>query len=401
MRAIISPSLAKGEVFVPPSKSMAHRALIAAALAEGESTLSPISLSEDMLATMDCLTALGASFLREGDKVLVKGFGGKPTFGKELFCRESGSTLRFLIPLCLLSGEEYVLSGADRLLERPLSVYENLAKEKGFVFERRNGKIFVKGKLTPGEYTVPGDISSQFITGLLFALSLLEKRGSVLRITGKTESASYIDMTLSAMEEFGVKVEKIPGGYFIPGGQKYLSRTFLVEGDHSNAAFLDAFTAVGGRVTVLGTKEDSLQGDRVYKKHFDALKEGSCHIDLTDCPDLAPVLFVLAAYFHGARFTGTARLRIKESDRGEAMKKEIEKCGGALWIGENEITVAPSALHIPKDVISGHNDHRIVMAMSVLLSRLGGEIEGAEAVSKSYPDFFEEIKKLGIEVILK
>ncbi len=400
MKAIFSPSFAEGSVFAPPSKSMAHRALIAASLAEGESTLSPIALSEDMLATMDCLTSLGATFSREGDRILVKGFGKKPSFGKELFCRESGSTLRFLIPLCLLSGKEYVLSGSGRLLERPLSVYEDLAKEKGFLFERRDGKIFVSGKLTPGEYAIPGGISSQFITGLLFALSLLEK-DSFLHITGKTESASYIDMTLSAMEAFGVKAERKDDGFFIPGGQTYLSRTFTVEGDHSNAAFLDAFSAVGGKVTVLGTKKDSLQGDRVYKGYFESLKKGFCQIDLTDCPDLAPVLFALAAFFHGARFTGTARLRIKESDRGEAMKQELEKCGGTLLIGENEITVLKKELFSPEDVILGHNDHRIVMAMSVLLSRLGGKIQGAEAISKSYPDFFEEIKKLGIEVILE
>ncbi len=400
MKAFFSPSFAEGTVFAPPSKSMAHRALIAAALAEGESTLSPIALSEDMLATMDCLESLGAAFYREGHTVRVKGFGGKPSFGKELCARESGSTLRFLIPLCLLSGKEYVLSGSERLLERPLSVYEDLAKEKGFLFERRDGKVFVSGKLTPGEYTVPGNISSQFITGLLFALSLLEK-DSFLHITGKTESASYIDMTLSAMAFFGVKAERRDDGFFIPGGQKYLSRTFTVEGDHSNAAFLDAFSAVGGKVTVLGTNADSLQGDRVYKKHFDALQKGFCEIDLTDCPDLAPILFALAAYFHGARFTGTARLRIKESDRGEAMKKEIEKCGGDIRIEENKITVFKQELFSPEEVISGHNDHRIVMAMSVLLSRLGGEIEGVEAVSKSYPDFFEEIKKLGIEVKVK
>ncbi len=400
MKAIFSPSFAQGEISAPPSKSMAHRALIAAALAEGESRLSPIALSEDMLATMDCLTSLGACFSRNGEEVLVKGFGKKPSFGKELFCRESGSTLRFLIPLCLLSGEEYVLSGSERLLERPLSVYEDLCREKGFLFERKEEKLFVSGKLLPGEYFVPGNVSSQFITGLLFALSLLEE-DSFLHITGEKESESYIDMTISAMAHFGVRAEKREDGFLIPGGQNYQPRAFTVEGDHSNAAFLTAFDFVGGKVKVLGTKEDSLQGDRVYRAHFEALKEGNCTIDLSDCPDLGPIDLALAAFFHGARFTGTRRLRIKESDRGEAMKKELEKCGVSLIVGENEIIVPQGKLLPPKERISGHNDHRIVMALSVILSRLGGEIEGAEAVSKSYPDFFEEIKKLGIEVNLE
>ncbi|MBR5295572.1 MAG: 3-phosphoshikimate 1-carboxyvinyltransferase [Clostridia bacterium] len=400
MRAVFSPSFACGEVYAPPSKSMAHRDLISAALCEGESTLSPIALSEDMLATMSALEALGACFTREEGRVFVKGFGKNPSFGKEIFCRESGSTLRFLIPLCLLSGKEYILSGSERLMERPLSVYEDLAKEKGFLFEKREGKLFVAGRLSAGEYSVPGNISSQFITGLLFALSLLEG-DSFLQVTGGMESASYIDMTLSAMADFGVNVEKREGGFFIPGGQKYLPRKFQVEGDYSNAAFLDAFSKVGGKVSLLGMKEDSLQGDRVYKEHFKALEKGFCEIDLSDCPDLAPILFALAAYFHGAHFTGTKRLRIKESDRGEAMRAELGKCGVTLEIGENDILVPGGKLLPPKEVIFGQNDHRIVMAMSVLLSCLGGEIEGAEAVAKSYPDFFEEIKKLGIKVDLK
>lgn len=392
------PSLAKGEVFAPPSKSMAHRALISAALAKGESRLSPIALSEDMLATMDCLTALGASFRRDGDTVLVSGMGFPKNTGKTLFCRESGSTLRFLLPLCLLTGEEFLLTGAPRLMERPLNVYEELCRENGFLFERCREGIRVKGTLSCGEYSVPGNISSQFITGLLFALSLLPGE-SRLQVTGGMESASYIDMTLSSMAAFGVKVAREDNVFILSGNTAYESRDFTVEGDFSNAAFLDALTMVGGEVKVLGLGEDSLQGDRVYQKIYPLLKEGSPTVDLSDCPDLAPVLFALAAYFHGGRFTGTKRLRLKESDRGAAMAEELKKCGVALTVEENSIAVPKAELIRPTEAISSHNDHRIAMAMSILLSRTGGTLEGAEAVAKSYPDFFEVIQSLGIEVI--
>ncbi len=397
MRVEIIPSVACGTVRVPPSKSMAHRALIAAALAEGKSILSPIALSKDMTATMDCLTALGASFTREGESVRVQGFGRNPKNGGILHCIESGSTLRFLIPLCLLTGETYTLEGAPRLMERPLSVYDTLCREKGFLFEKNGNTLRVGGTLSPGEYTVPGDISSQFITGLLFALSLV-RGDSFLHVTGTWESASYIDMTLSAMAAFGVKIRRERDGFFIPGGQKYTPCNYTVEGDWSNAAFLEALGLFEKRVTVTGINENSLQGDRVVRQHFKALVQGTPTIDLSDCPDLAPVLFAVAAYFGGAHFTGTRRLAIKESDRGKAMAREMAKCGVNLTLGENEITVPKAPLHPPKEAISGHNDHRIVMAMSVLLTRLGGVIHGAEAVAKSYPDFFEDIQNLGIGV---
>lgn len=397
MTLTFTPSFAKGKASAPPSKSMAHRALISAALAQGESRLSPIALSEDMLATMDCLTALGAEFYREGETVTVRGMGYPKNTGKALFCRESGSTLRFLIPLCLFTGEEFLLRGAPRLMERPLGVYEDLCREKGFLFERTEEGIRVAGKLRGGEYSVPGNVSSQFITGLLFALSLVPEE-SRLTVTGGMESASYIDMTLAAMDAFGVSVKREENVFSLSGKHSFRNRDFTVEGDFSNAAFLDAFTLVGGNVVVSGLCEDSLQGDRVYREIFPLLPKGSPTVDLSDCPDLAPVLFALAAFFHGGRFTGTKRLRIKESDRGAAMAKELGKCGIALQIFENEILVPAGNLHAPAEEIESHNDHRIAMAMSVILSRVGGTLTGGEAVAKSYPDFYKVIKSLGIEV---
>ena len=397
MRVEILPGTARGTVQVPPSKSMAHRALIAAALAEGESVLSPIALSKDMEATINGLTALGAVFSREGEAVRVLGFGARPKNLGTLNCIESGSTLRFLIPLCLLTGEAFTLEGAPRLMERPLSVYEKLCEENGFLFEKNGNALTVRGRLRPGEYTVAGNISSQFITGLLFALSKLSG-DSFLHVTGVWESASYIDMTLDAMAAFGVKIRREGDGFFIPGGQKYLACRYSVEGDWSNAAFLEALGLFEGGVTVTGVSDSSLQGDRVVREYFQKLVQGAPTLDLSDCPDLAPVLFAVAAYYGGARFTGTKRLAIKESDRGAAMARELAKCGVDLICKENEICVPKSRLYPPKERINGHNDHRIVMAMSVLLTRLGGVIDGAEAVAKSYPNFFEDIQNLGIDV---
>lgn len=397
MIASILPSIAKGTLSAPPSKSLAHRYLICAALSDGESVISPVQFSEDILATMESLRALGAEFTVKGEKVLVKGIGKNFQKGKELFCGESGSTLRFFLPLCLLNGETYTLCGAKRLFERPLSVYEDLCAGKGFFFEKKESAVTVSGKLQAGEYQVAGNVSSQFITGLLLALSLLEE-DSTLLVTGKRESSSYLDLTLSVMKAFGVEIEKKENGYFIPGGQVYKAGEYRVEADLSNAAFLEAFSYLGGEVLVEGLPESSLQGDGVYREHFKALSEGFATIDLENCPDLGPVLMTFAALFHGGEFLSTARLKLKESDRGMAMAEELKKCGASILVEENRILVSPAILKAPKERLSSHNDHRIAMSLTVLLSKVGGEIEGAEAVRKSYPEFFEDMKKIGINV---
>lgn len=393
----IEKSKAEGIVNAPPSKSMAHRLLIAAALCKGESRIEGISVCEDVLATADCLNALGARVKIENDIATVVGSELSAFDGALLKCRESGSTLRFMIPLALLCDKEITLSGSEGLMARPQSEYEKIAAEKGFRFEKKCGSITVKGKLDSGDYYLRGDVSSQFITGLMLALSLLNG-DSRIHITTKVESRSYIDLTMDAMLQFGVAtLWEDDSTIFIRGGQEYKSRDITVEGDYSGAAFLDAFNHLGGKVKVQGLKEDSLQGDRVYKDYYDLLDEGFATIDVEDCPDLAPILFTLAVLKSGACFTGTRRLKIKESDRAQAMKEELSKYGAELLIEENSVRVMPGSLHTPLLPLLSHNDHRIVMSMAVIASVLGGEIEGCEAVSKSYPNFFEDIKKLGIQ----
>lgn len=397
MRVRIEPSSAVGSVFAPPSKSIAHRALICAALSR-EASIDNIAYSKDISATMDCLLKMGAQIEQENSSVKI---GGLDPFcipeGCELYCNESGSTLRFFLPLCMLSGTKITLKGSERLFERPLTVYEDICKEKNILFEKNRDSVTVCGKLTGGKYSVPGNISSQFITGLLLALPLVEG-DSILTVTGKFESASYIDLTLSAMHKFGVVITRDGNSFYVKGGQSYISTEYAIEGDCSNAAFLEAFNLLGGAVKVLGLEKDTLQGDRVYKEMFENLRNGIRKFELSDCPDLAPVMFAMAAYHGGAEFGGTARLRIKESDRAAAMAEELAKFGILVEVFDDSVIVHKGKLHVPQDILYGHNDHRIVMALSLLCSVTGGDIEDAQAIEKSFPDFFERISELGIKI---
>ena len=206
-------------------------------------------------------------------------------------------------------------------------------------------------------------------------------------------------MTISALKIFGVEVKwENDHTIFIAGGQSYKPTDTAVEGDFSGAAFPDALNLFGGNVEVMGLNADSIQGDRVYKKYFEMLKCGVPSIHIGDCPDLGPILFAVAAAMCGGIFSGTKRLKIKESDRASAMAEELEKFGAAVSVYDDSVTVYPKEFHAPSEILAGHNDHRIVMALSILLTITGGEISGAEAVSKSYPEFFRHLRSLGIEV---
>ncbi len=400
MIAKIKKSAANGSVYAPASKSMAHRLLICAALSKGESIVRRVTFSSDILATLDCLEEMGASYEINGDTVKIKGLDSViMSEEKNFYCRESGSTLRFFIPLLLLSDKKQTFRGEGRLMKRPLDVYETICKERGLLFEKGD-TLKICGKLEAGDFFVRGDISSQFITGLLYALSVMEK-DSRIHILPPFESASYINMTLLAMKKFGVSVQAEDElALFVRGGQKYTACDITVEGDYSGSAFLDAFNLLGGCVETKGLDPDSLQGDMIYKKYFTLLSYGSPKLDVSDCPDLAPILMTLAAALHGAKFIGTKRLKIKESDRGVVMAKELSKFGADIEVGENEIVVHKARLHTPSELLLGHNDHRIVMALAVLSSVFGGEISDAQAVSKSFPEFFDVIKNLGVEVTL-
>ncbi|MBQ7809741.1 MAG: 3-phosphoshikimate 1-carboxyvinyltransferase [Clostridia bacterium] len=400
MRAVIKKSVAKGRISAPPSKSMAHRMLIGAGLARGTSVIKGISDSEDMKATIDCLNALGAKCELSGDVATVTGTDLKKLpQNPHLKCRESGSTLRFFIPLCLMSDEtEVELSGSEYLFSRPLNVYEEICLKQGIGYNKEGATLKLKGRLKNDNFRIKGNISSQFITGLLFVLPLL-KEDSTITLIPPVESLSYINLTIQALKVFGVEVKwQDEKTLYIKGGQSYSAVDTFVEGDYSNTAFFEALNVLGGNVEVEGLLEDSLQGDKVYKKYFPALLKGTPTINISDCPDLGPVLFAVAGAKHGAVFTGTRRLRLKECDRAEAMAEELKKFGIAVTVREDSVVVYPHDFHAPDDILSGHNDHRVVMALTVLSTLTGGEVEGAEAVRKSMPDFFDKIKTVGVEV---
>ncbi|MBO7196679.1 MAG: 3-phosphoshikimate 1-carboxyvinyltransferase [Clostridia bacterium] len=400
MKLTINKGQARGRVSVPPSKSIAHRLLICAAMCcDGESLIRNLPSCEDVLATIDCLSALGVKIDYDGKDAKVIGVDMTTAQASEpLCCRESGSTLRFLIPIAMLSGHPATLQGSERLIARPQDVYEQLFKECGLKFSKSAESISVCGKLEAGEYFIDGNVSSQFITGLFLALSTLSGDSKII-VNTEIESRPYVDMTIAAMRKFGVKIfPDTDWSFYIFGGPEYKSRDIAVEGDWSAGAFLHALNCLGGKVKVDGLDKDSIQGDKICIKHMSKLNKGYAEIDITNCPDLGPILFAVAAAKHGAKFVGTKRLRDKESDRIEAMKAELEKFGAELIVEENSVTVVRHELHAPSATLYGHNDHRIVMSLAVLCTLYGGEIEGCEAVNKSYPEFFDHLMALGIKI---
>ena len=397
MKAKFKPCTLQGTIDAPPSKSMAHRYLIGAALSGETCDISGVDYSEDILASMDCLNALGAEITVTDDVVRVNPERFMKTNNPVLQCRESGSTLRFFIPLALCMGQEVVFQGSQRLFERPLDVYETLCKENGFLFEKSESSVKVCGNLKSGQYKIRGDISSQFVSGLIFALVYLNEDAEIT-IVPPFESKAYVNLTISALKSFGANVRFEDDYTILIQPSDMYAYSGKIEGDYSNAAFLDVFNYIGSKVYVKNLKPDSLQGDKVYKAYFEKISDGNPTLDISDCPDLGPVLMALAALKNGAVFTGTDRLKVKESDRGKAMHKELEKLGGGLVFGDNSIVVPKLELKNKGNVLCGHNDHRIVMALSVVLAKTGGEIDGVEAVKKSYPGFFEDIISLGAKV---
>ncbi|MBQ0083814.1 MAG: 3-phosphoshikimate 1-carboxyvinyltransferase [Clostridiales bacterium] len=398
MIAKIGKGKPHGIVVAPPSKSMAHRLLICAALSGKNSTVKGVSLSNDILATLNCIKASGLNFENNNGTVCFNGDMNSEEITAD--CKESGSTLRFFIPIFWALGKNATLYGSEYLFTRPLSVYEELAKSNGLILEKSKDKVYISGKLSGGEFTVRGDISSQFISGLLFALPLCEN-DSVIKILPPLESKPYIDMTVSALNSFGIDVfwqDNLT--LYIKGNQKYKPAEITVEGDYSNAAFFAALKAFGGDIEINGLSENSLQGDRVVFGLLQNLMNENSIIDVSDCPDIAPILITAATYLHGGKFIGTNRLKIKESDRGRVIAEELAKFGADIKVSDNEISVTKTELHKPGEILCSHNDHRIVMSLAVLLTEFSGEIENCEAVNKSFPDFFEKLKSLGIEVDL-
>lgn len=399
MKVKILPSKTSGEVSAPPSKSFAHRYLIGSVLSRGKCVIKNIADSDDISATLSCIEQLGGSVTKDGNTVTVIPTNEKQIENAVFDCKESGSTLRFFIPVVLATGaKNCTFSGSERLLARGIKEYEKLFENSDVKIKSDKKAIEISGTLSAGNYEISGEVSSQYTTGMLFALSVLDGK-STLKITGNAESRAYVDMTIKVLKDFGADIAEPEKNFFEINGKGRLSPgEFTVEGDWSNAAFLIALSRLLGTISVSGLNENSVQGDRFSSVAFDALDGENAEIDLKDCPDLAPILFAYAAYKNGGKFTNTRRLRVKESDRANVMAEELKKFGANVKVYENSVEIEKTQLKPPIVPLCGHNDHRIVMALSVLAAVFGAEIDGAEAVNKSYPDFFRVIKKAGVNV---
>lgn len=390
MDITIQPTRLTGTVAAIPSKSQAHRLLICAAFARQETYLRCPDTNRDIEATAQCLRALGAEITRDAGGYAVTPARAVPP-AAVLPCRDSGSTLRFLLPVAGALGVDATFQMEGRLPQRPLTpLWEEMTRMGCTLTRPTPDTLRCRGRLRPGAYTLSGGVSSQFITGLLLAFPLVAG-ACTLEITGKLESAPYVTMTLRALEQFGIQA----ADFAVAGGQGYVSPgTVAVEGDWSNAAFFLAARALGSHVAVTGLAPDSPQGDRAAAALLAGLEEKRT-IDAADIPDLVPILAVTAACKQGAVFTNIARLRLKESDRVESVKDMLLALGGRAEAGENTLTVYGTGLRGGR--VEGRNDHRIAMsaAIAATVCRESVTILGAQCVEKSYPQFWDVYKQLG------
>lgn len=409
-----------GLMCVPPSKSMAHRMLICAALAQGDSCVYNLDYSADINATISALRLLGADIRLEGSTAYVKGISSNfPSITQPVNCVESGSTLRFIIPIFSLTGQQVDFTGAPRLFARPLGVYEDIFSRQNLSFNHSEAGLSIQGVISPGEYTVKGDVSSQFISGLLFVLPLLNQ-DSQIKILPPFESRSYVELTIQAQKLFGVACE-FTDDYTInvKGNQQYKPCDVKVEGDWSQAAVPAAIAAVTGSIGISGAPRITKQGDHVI---LDIIKRCGAEvswqgeelhiqppagglvspgdIDMSNCPDLGPVVCALALFCNGTtRLINAGRLRIKESDRIASVEQELRIIGGQISSDSDSITILGGHGLTDGQTTQSHNDHRVVMALSVaaICGSISLCIQNAEAISKSWPDFFDDLRSVGAQ----
>ena len=408
-----SPFVPSGTVNVPPSKSDVHRAIICAAMANGVSRISPVALSNDIKATIGCIKALGADAVLENNVLTVDGTNMYKNKTALLDCGESGSTLRFFIPIAAVGNVNATFVGKGKLPQRPIGIFTEALPKAGTVCKTEGGlPLEIKGQLKSGIFEIPGNVSSQFITGLLLALPILEGDSEIV-LTSPLESVGYIAMTIRTMKQFGVNIDTTENGWHIKGGQTYKSCNYTTDGDWSQAAFFMVLGAVSGKVTVKGVAKDSTQGDKkcaeilarfgakvtqldnevtVVKGELKAIT-----IDASQIPDLVPVLSVCAAFAEGTtKIINAERLRIKECDRLKATAELLNNLGGKVKELSDglEITGVSS---LKGGNVNGYNDHRIVMSAAVCAARSDEDITAtfAMSINKSYPDFYIDYNSIG------
>lgn len=415
MRCVkITPKTLNGEITIPPSKSICHRAIIAAGLSNGTSCIENVNLSKDIIATIEAMKGLGADIKVNNNVLFIKGCSRLDPNADSIHCFESGSTLRFIIPIAILTGKKITFTGEGRLNERPINPYIEIFNEKNINYSKKDGlPLTVWGSLPSGEYRLRGDVSSQFITGLMFALPLLDGDSSI-KLTSKLESRAYIDLSIEVLEKFNIHIlNNRYNEFLINGNQKYIETDYKVEGDFSQAAFFIAAGILGGDVRCLGLNEDSSQGD---KKIIDIVKEMGGEIsfndgvlsaresttygtaiDASECPDLVPILAVLASLSKGeTKIINAKRLRLKESDRLKAMATELTKLGADINEMEDGLLINGKS-YLNGGHVDSWRDHRIAMALSIASIRCKNPviINGSDSVEKSYPDFFKDFLSLG------
>jgi 3-phosphoshikimate 1-carboxyvinyltransferase len=407
------PSVLNGEIKAPPSKSLSHRALICAALAKGQSIITNISYSEDVIATINALELMGAKFEKHNQKLIVHGTRRIKAPHNPINCNESGSTLRFLIPVFSLSGKKVSFTGNSSLIKRPQSIYKKIFKEDKNTFELKDNKIIINGSVTAREYILKGNVSSQFFSGLMFSLPLL-KEDSTISIDGTLESKGYIDLTIKTLEEFGIEIIELESGYFIKGNQSYEPTNFNIEGDYSQAAFFLVGGILNGRIKVSDLEHESFQGDKAIIDVIKSMKgkvifmengfitdysstKGTT-IDLSDFPDLGPIIALLGCLSEGkTKIINASRLRIKESDRIDSTVRTLKALGANISSTKDEIIIKGKTTLKGGVTVDSYNDHRIAMMVSIAasLSKEKVILTNANAVSKSYPNFFEDYKNVG------
>ena len=409
MDVTLYPARLRGSITPPPSKSQAHRLIIAAALSEGACEISNVAFSQDILATLDAMKQLGASWQQLGeDRILVCGIGGgTPLRGQDglphLDCGESGSTLRFLIPIALAVAGGGVFTGRGRLMERPQQPYFDLFAEKGIDYTLEQGVLTVRGQLPAGEYALRGDVSSQFFTGLLYALALAEGE-SVIRSTTALESRSYIDMTVDALRSFGVEVTEHCAEYpalVVQGGKGFRACSGAVEADWSQSGFYYAALGMGNDIEITGMNAYSVQGDmKIVPYYLKMLNDGDVTLDVSDCPDLVPPLAAQAALRgrgNTTYITNAARLRIKESDRLTAVTTVLNALGASVQELPDGLVIHGVDALAGGVTVDSFNDHRIAMMTAMAATRCTAPVRLTDAgcVKKSYPNFWEDYEKLG------
>lgn len=408
------PCVFDGSVKVPPSKSLSHRALICAALANGESLITNFVYSEDTLATIGALESLGAKFEKRENAVLVRGIKKLKLRSKKVYCNESGSTIRFLIPIFSMTNKEVRFIGEPGLMKRPQSIYQDIFDQDNNIFEQSESEIQVNGSIKARRYVIKGDVSSQFFSGLMFSLPLLEEDSEII-IEGTLESRSYVNLTIDTLKQFGVSIKETDKGYFIEGNQSYHPQNYRVEGDYSQAAFYLVAGIIGGNVQTTDIPHDSNQGDMAIvdiiqamrgkiiftENGYNTIKSDTVGkvIDIENCPDIGPIVSLLASLSKGTtRIINAHRLRLKESDRIESTVHTLKLIGANIDTdGDDIVITGRKSLKGTDKIIDSYNDHRIAMMLGIASSRceLPITIKQADSVNKSYPQFFEDLKSIG------